>query len=149
MRGRPKTQYMVVRDGIATGKTLYSDEITAIFGIDQRNISKYVNGKIHAGKWTFFPVYEEEKATKVRCNEWDSVTKTITKEEIYFVCAKAECDLADFTIKPSYYKVRATSKKNALRKTEEILGSGFVAIDASTSSAKIGLTWKSNVTALA
>lgn len=149
MRGRPKTQYMVIRDGIETGKTLYSDEITAIFGIDQRNISKYVNGKIYAGKWTFFPVYTEEKSTKIKCNEWDNITKTISKEEIYFVCVKAECDLSDFSIKPSYYKIKATSKNSALKKVEEVLGSGYVAIDASTSSSKMGLTWNSKVTALA
>lgn len=149
MRGRPKTQYMVIRDGIETGKTLYSDEITAIFGIDQRNISKYVNGKIHAGKWTFFPVYEEEKSTKVKCNEWDNITKCISKEETYFVCVKAECDLSDFSVKPSFYKVRATSKANALKKTEEILGSSFVALDASTSSSKMGLSWNSKVTTIA
>ena len=149
MRGRPKTKYLLLRNGISTGRSFYSNDITAIFGIDQRNISKYVNGKIHAGKWTFMPIYEEEKSTKVKCDEWDTITKSIKKEETYFVCVKAECDMADFSVSPSYYKVRATSKKEALKKAEYTLGSKFVALDASTSPSKVGLSWNINVAVLA
>ena len=82
-KGRPRSKYMIYRNGIATGRVWTSNDIFMVFGLDSRNISKYIDGRRYLGKWNFKPVYDEEKRTKVSgIEEWNEVTNTILSRSV-------------------------------------------------------------------
>lgn len=148
-KGRPKTKYMLIMNGNATGKILYAEEITQIFGIDKRNLSKYINGRLYLERWCFEPVYEEEKKTHAfSMTQWDNVTGSVLKqmETMFYVSVKHISEMANFEEKPTIYKTISTSKNAAMKKAEEVLGSNFVAIDATTKASEVGLSRASKAT---